>query len=56
MYTTLTHKHLYSPLGDSRERAVRCIKCNAETWNICACCDKHCEHGTMEVPSQRKES
>lgn len=34
-------RHLHSPLGDQRERAVTC-QCGGETFNVCARCDRHC--------------
>lgn len=34
-------RHLFSPLGDQRERAVLCA-CGVETFNICGRCDQHC--------------
>lgn len=38
-------RHLLSPAGDSREHAVRCPRCQTETWNVCAMCDDCCQHG-----------
>jgi len=29
-----------SPLGDRRERAVLCVRCRVETWNIDGRCDR----------------
>jgi hypothetical protein len=37
-----TDTHLYSPLGDSRERRVPCRDCRRDTGNICAYCNTHC--------------
>ena len=34
-------RHLFSPLGDQRERSVLCA-CGVETFNICGRCDQHC--------------
>ena len=37
-------KHLFSELGDSRNRSVPCARCRRESWNICGRCDEHCPH------------
>lgn len=42
-------KHLFSKLGDSRNRSVPCAPCRARgavraAWNICGHCDEHCSH------------
>lgn len=34
-------RHLHTPLGDQRERDTTCW-CGGQTFNICACCDRHC--------------
>lgn len=34
------NRYLFSPLGDSRERAVACVWCRRETWNWDAACDR----------------
>lgn len=45
LHTTPTPNriHLYSPLGDHREREVSCRICRRGTWNICGRCGRHCD-------------
>lgn len=45
-------RHLLSPAGDSREHAVRCPRCQAETWNVCALCDRCCSHAAESLAGQ----
>lgn len=40
---TPNRTHLYSPLGDHREREVSCRICRRGTWNICGRCGRHCD-------------
>jgi len=43
LYST-DRKHLHSPAGDVRNRAVPCRTCRASAWNICGHCDACCPH------------
>jgi len=47
---TQPERHLYSPLGDQRERAVPCRGCLAGTFNVCGRCDRHCNCAPMPAP------
>jgi hypothetical protein len=41
-----------TPLGDSREHAVPCVVCGAETWNIDPVCDR-CDRRLPDLPPMR---
>jgi hypothetical protein len=45
LYST-DRKHLHSPSGDVRSRAVLCagFLCGRQAWNVCGYCDACCPH------------
>lgn len=43
-----------SPLGDRRERAVRCRRCSSSTWALDGLCDP-CAELELEPPAQLLE-
>lgn len=42
-------KHPKSPAGEGRDHAVVCRLCTAPTWNVCGCCNDHCDCETWDA-------